>query len=346
MFNAFRQSLAKIVEIQPNLIVIAGDLFHTVRPSNLTIEHTFRELHNLRAKTDAPIVLIGGNHDSPRSVDTGCILDLFKNIPGVFVVHHEYSAIEFSELDTTVFCLCHRALPGISNLKIEPNPNSRYNILTVHGTLEGIARNSYDSVIPITRAQIMHDAWDYIAFGHYHLHEKLADNAYYSGSLEYTSFNIWEEIGRPKGFIEFDLDSHEIVNFHKTTPRPVVDLRSVQADGLSATELNELIRLRLEGIEGSHDEKIVRLVIEDIPKAVIPDIDYRLIRQLRAEALHFDLQLRPLKRKGTTGDAGASGSVRPLEDEWREFARGCDVPGGVNRDELTAKGLSYLASQE
>ena len=85
IFNAFRQSLDKVIEIQPDLIVIAGDLFHVVRPSNLCIEHTFKAFAKLRAETKAPIVMIGGNHDSPRSTDTGCILDLMQNIQGV---HH------------------------------------------------------------------------------------------------------------------------------------------------------------------------------------------------------------------------------------------------------------------
>lgn len=346
VFNAFRQSLAKIVDIQPDLIVIAGDLFHIVRPSNLCIEHTFREFLNLRTKTNAPIVLIGGNHDSPRSVDTGCILDLFKNVPNTFVVHYDYRGIEIPELDTTVFCLCHRALPWLSELKIEPNPNSRYNVLTIHGTLEGISRNFYDAVEPITRAQVMHDGWDYLALGHYHLHERLADNIYYSGSLEYTSFNIWEETGRPKGFIEFDLDKRELVEFHQTDPRQVIDLRPVEADGLSAAELNQLIQLRVEGIKDGHAEKIVRLVVDNIPRPVVPDLDYGTIRQIRSETLHFDLQLRPPKRDGAARTSGDTGSARPLEEEWRDFAKVMDVPGGVDREELVGKGLSYLANQE
>jgi exonuclease SbcD len=87
VFDAFRRALAKTAQIQPDLILIAGDLFHVVRPSNLTIQHTFKEFAALRRKTDAPIVIIGGNHDSPRSADTGCILDLFTNLPGIYAAH-------------------------------------------------------------------------------------------------------------------------------------------------------------------------------------------------------------------------------------------------------------------
>jgi DNA repair exonuclease SbcCD nuclease subunit len=260
-------------------------------------------------------------------------------------VHNEYRGVALPEVDTTVFCLCHRAIPWLSSLKVEPNPDTKYNVLTIHGTLEGIARNFYDVGNPITRSQIIHDSWDYIALGHYHIHEKLADNTYYSGSLEYTSFNIWEETSAPKGFIEFDLDEHRVVDFHKTKPREVIDLRAVDADGLSAAEVNELVLRRVEGIKGGHSEKIVRLVVENVQRAIVPDLDYKAVRQLRMEALHFDLQLRPKKKESIVrGEDGRT--ALPLEEEWREFAKVYDAPAGIDRDELMSRGLEYLGPNE
>lgn len=345
VFNTFREALAKIIERQPELVVIAGDLFHVVRPSNLCIEQTFKEFLNFRKKSSAPVVIIGGNHDSPRSIDTGCILDLLGNIPGIYVVHHEYKGVEIPEIDTTVFCLCHRALPGLSSLKLEPNPGTHYNVLTVHGTLEGVARNFYDVGQPITRSQIMHNGWDYIALGHYHVHEKLDERTYYSGSLEYTSFNIWQETEQPKGFIEYDLDNRQIVEFHKTNPRAVIDLRPIDAKDRSSAELNQLIQHRVDGIKGGHKDKIVRLIVEDIPRAVIPDLDYELIRRLRVEALHFDLQLRPMKIQSITASRDTKTAI-PLEEEWRTFAMERQCPAEVNRDLLVSKGLEYLGMAE
>ncbi|MEN6372811.1 MAG: exonuclease SbcCD subunit D [Armatimonadota bacterium] len=346
VFNVFRQAMRKVVEIQPDLIVIAGDLFHVVRPSNLCIETTFKEFMKLRSETKAPVVLIGGNHDSPRSTDTGCILDLLLNVPGVYVANNDYRGISIPEIDTTVFCLCHRALAGLSGLKIEPDPASHYNVLAVHGTLEGISRNFYDVTQPITRAQIMHDGWDYIALGHYHLYEKLADNSYYSGSLEYTSFNIWEETNKPKGFIEFDLDERKLVKFHKTSPREVIDLRAVDAEGLTAAEINQLIQMRVEGIPGGHKEKVVRLVVDNVPKSVIPDLDYQSIRRIRSEAVHFDVQLRPRKIKPIATANGESRTALPLEEEWRQFAKIYELPGGIDRESLVSKGLEYIGGAE
>ena len=346
MFDAFRHTLARTAQIQPDLILIAGDLFHVVRPSNLMIQYAFREFASLRAKITAPIVIIGGNHDSPRSVDTGCILDLFRNLQDVHVAHGEYAQVQLENLDTSVFCLCHRALPHLSSLKIEPDPSSKHNILIAHGTVEGVIRNAYD-LYEISRSQVINDDWDYLAFGHYHIFEQLAPNAFYAGSLEYTSTSIWSETSKEKGFIEYDLDDRELVAFHKTDPEPreVVDLRPIDAADLSAADLDLRIQHRIESIAGGHVNKILRLVVENIPRAVQSDLDFAMVREIRSEALHFDLQLRPPGADGRTGASAESGQAKSLEEEWGEFAESYQVPADVRRDDFASLGRDYLLAQ-
>ena len=344
VFDAFRHTLARTAQIQPDLILIAGDLFHVVRPSNLMIQYAFREFASLRAKITAPIVIIGGNHDSPRSVDTGCILDLFRNLQDVHVAHGEYAQVQLENLDTSVFCLCHRALPHLSSLKIEPDPSSKHNILIAHGTVEGVIRNAYD-LYEISRSQVINDDWDYLAFGHYHIFEQLAPNAFYAGSLEYTSTSIWSETSKEKGFIEYDLDDRELVAFHKTDPREVVELRPIDAADLSAADLDLRIQHRIESIPGGHVNRILRLVVENIPRAVQSDLDFAMVRDIRSEALHFDLQLRPPGADGRTGASAESGQAKSLEEEWGEFAESYQVPADVRRDDFASLGRDYLLAQ-
>lgn len=345
VFKAFQSALAKVAEIQPDLILIAGDTFHVVRPSNLTIQQTFVEFARLRAKTDAPIVIIGGNHDSPRSADTGCILDLLANLPGIHVAHNEYVQVKLDNLDTSVFCLCHRALPHVSSLKIEPDPASKRNILLAHGTVEGVVRHAYD-LFELSRAQVITDDWDYIAFGHYHCFTELAPNAYYAGSLEYTSTSIWSETAVDKGFIEYDVDDHKLVNFHKLDTRDVIDIRPIDANGVAASDLNTMIARRIEGVPGGHTDKIIRLVVENLPRSVQADLDFAFVRAIRAEALHFELQLRPPSRSGRSAEGRDAGLAKPLEEEWDDFAKAYDAPGGVDRDRLVTLGRDYIARQE
>ncbi len=345
IFKAFRDALAKCVEIRPDLILIAGDMFHVVRPSNLTIQQTFREFASLRSKIDAPVVIIGGNHDSPRSADTGCILDLLANLPGIYVAHSQYEQIRLDDLDTSVFCLCHRALPHLSSLKIEPDSASRRNILLAHGTVEGVVRHAYD-LHELSRSQVISDDWDYIAFGHYHCFTELAPNAYYSGSLEYASTSLWNETKVEKGFIEYDVDERKLLKFHAVPTRDVIDLRTIDANGFTAPELNKIIEHRIGGIEGGHADKIVRLVIENLPRSVQADLDFTLVRKIRADALHFELQLRPPSRSSRTIEGRDSSVARPLEEEWDEFARAYETPAGVDKERLVSLGREYLGKQE
>lgn len=344
VFAAFRKAFARIAEIQPDLILIAGDLFHVVRPSNLTIQHTFREFAAMRSYTNAPMVIIGGNHDSPRSVDTGCILDLYANLAEIYVAHNEYVQIDLPSLDTSVFCLCHRALPSLQSLKIEPNPTSKYNILVAHGTYEGITRNPYD-LYEISRSQVNPDDWDYIAFGHYHTFQKIASNAYYSGSLEYTSTNIWNEVGKPKGFIEYDLENRILVKFHEVPTREVVDLRPIDASELTAQDLSRAIEQRVCSIDGGYENKIVRLIVENASRLVQADLDWSAIRDIRSKMLHFELQLKPPQEKrGLLGEPRIT-TARPLEVEWEDFARAYELAPGIDRDSLIKLGREYLESQ-
>ncbi len=344
VFRVFREALNKVAEIQPDLVLIAGDMFHVVRPSNLTIQHTFRELAGLIRKLEAPIVIIGGNHDSPRSADTGCILDLLTNLPGIQVAHSDYVQVKLDNLDTSVFCLSHRALPGIDNFKIEPDPSSKRNVLLAHGTVEGVIRQAGD-IYQLSPSQVISDDWDYIAFGHYHSYTKLAENACYSGSLEYASSNIWDEIKIPKGFIEYDLDDRKLIAFHESRPREVVDIRSIDATDLSAKEIDKMIENRIAGVDGGHADKIIRLVVDNIPRSVQVDLNFTFIRTIRSEALHFDFQTRSPLRSKRMQDQTEPGVSRSLEDEWDDFVTACDIPQGVDREALRTLGRNYINKQ-
>lgn len=344
VFLAFRDCIAKIKQFQPDIIIIAGDLFHVVRPSNLMIGHAFQEFLSLRQSTDAPVVILGGNHETPRSVDTGCILDLFKNIPNFHVVHSQEETLMFPELSLSLLCLCHRSVEQLEQIDIKPDPSAKYNVMTVHGTVEGVLKQAYDSH-EIQRERVIQDCWDYIAFGHYHCYNQLAANAYYSGSLEYTSTNIWSEIQQPKGFIEYDLDQKSVIKFHTVEIREAIDLRPIDALEMSAAEISTAITNRVSGIQQGHQSKIVRLVVENIPRSVQRDLDFSMIRAIRNEALHFDLVLRqPGMQISASGDRKQV-QTRTVEEEWSDFALSAQLPAGVEPDKLAELGLEYLAKE-
>ncbi|MGC8833374.1 MAG: metallophosphoesterase family protein, partial [Armatimonadota bacterium] len=285
-----------------------------------------------------------GNHESPRSADAGCILSLYSNIQGIMVEDLKYSPLRVDALDLQVFCVPHRGLHRFDETPPSPDPHVKYNILMLHGTLQGIESGFYDTYI-VPREAVRREDWDYIALGHYHKFTKISDNACYSGSLEYTSPNFWEELDEPKGFVEYDLEKR-IMNFHKVEPlREFVLLSSIDAEGLSASEVDGRIAAALGRVKGGIAGKVVRLVVENIPRDVQRDLDHKALRAARAEALHFDMVFMPPKRKRLESpfEGGVDSSRRTLEQDWSEYVDAYSPPKGVEREELKQLGLQYLA---
>jgi len=348
VFQTFERALELMRGLDPDLILLAGDLFHTVRPSNLVIHNTFRRLAKLVEATRCPIVMVAGNHESPRSSEVGCILRLFTNLPRVYVEDAKCQPLRIPEANATVYCVPHRGLESLGQVVMEPDPASKYNILMLHGTLDGIETGWYDTYV-VPRRVVRSDGWDYVACGHYHKHVQVESRAYYSGSLEYTSPRFWAELDLPKGFVEYNLDERAKVRFHQVqSPRLFEHLGTIDASGLSAAEVNEAIAARLAKPKDGLKDKVVRLVVEAISPAAKADLDHKLIREARLQALHLDLDLITARRaEGRDGERReGDGQSRTLEHEWESFVEERSIPNGVDRARLREMGLSYLAQAQ
>ncbi len=352
--DAFRESVARTVELRPDLVLVAGDVFHTVRPSNTAIAEAFRQFSVLTdGLPGVPVVVIAGNHDSPRSTDTGNILALFREIPGVTVVAEEARAVLLPQVETSVLCLPHNALAveGEAPVEMRPDPAARHNVLMLHGTVGGsVAEQKLRYVTEFGGAVVQDtdigpERWDYVALGHYHIATELAPNMWYAGGIERTSTNLWMEEG-PKGFLTYDTDARR-ADFHAVRTRAVVDLPRLSAKGLTAAETDERIRAAVEGIAGGIAGKIVRLVVTDIVRGTVRELNHRRIREWKAEALHFHLDARPPEvrrvsasgapvRRQTLGEQVAS----YLEKHWQLQAEGLD------RARLVELGTRYVQRAE
>src|SRR5207247_1451378 len=77
--EAFRRAVDDLLDQRPDLIVLAGDIFHSVRPTNAAILFLFQQLQRIRVGLpETAVVMIAGDHDTPRSVETGTILRLYE----------------------------------------------------------------------------------------------------------------------------------------------------------------------------------------------------------------------------------------------------------------------------
>src|SRR4051812_31616157 len=191
--TTFRTSIDRVIDLAPDVVVIAGDIFHSVRPTNQAILHAFIQFARLaNALPDAIILLVAGNHDTPRSAETGGILQLFSQL-GLYVVDRDSQRLAFPDRKLSIL-----AVPDVPQLvrpALIPDPNALFNVLVVHGEVQGMLPESFAAAdraaVEITREELGAAYWDYIAFGHYPVYRHIEANAYYSGSIDYTSANTW-----------------------------------------------------------------------------------------------------------------------------------------------------------
>ena len=354
----FRRAIDRTIELRPDIVLIAGDVFHAVRPSNPAILHAFRQFSRLMsALPDTRVVMIAGNHDTPRTAETGCILHLFTPL-GIHVVEGEARRIEFPELELSILAVpdVPSGLPALA-----PDPHARRNILLLHGEVEGVlpdyARRMERSTIEITRDQLAAPRWDYVALGHYHVFREVAPNAYYAGSIDYTSANPWGELREErdggifdavrggKGIVEWDLDT-SVATFHPlAVSRPIIDLPRLDGAGMSAAELDAAVRERVEASRVPIDDHVVRLVVTDVSRQVARQMDPKAIRDFKRRALHFNLDVRRPEIVHRTA-SGSPGRRPSLTEVLKDKLESIPLSSDVERASFVALGLEYLASAD
>lgn len=354
--EVFRLAVDDLLEQKPQLIVIAGDLFHSVRPTNAAIMFCFRQLHRLQAGLpESPIVVTAGEHDTPRSTETGAILRLYEAL-GVEVAVEEARRIVFPKLDCAVLAVPQQALAKADRPSLRPEPGGpTLSVLVTHGRYGGLGEErgtmEYGGA-ELSREFLAPEKWDYIALGHYHSAQSVAANAWYSGSLEYLPPNPWGQLqdedaaskGKKarhgKGYLLVELPGAR-VTFRPIAPlRRHIDLPFIQGAGLNAKELDEQIAQRVAAAK--IDDQIVRLLVWDVDRATARDLDHAAIRGYKARALNFQLDLRRPQATRVSGTVSPGVRRQTLPETVRDFLGRRPLDAELNRETFVKLGVEYL----
>jgi len=349
--EAFRRAVDDALEQEPDLIVLAGDIFHSVRPTNPAILFLFRQLHRLRAGLpDAPIVMIAGEHDTPRSAETGTILRLYE-ARGVEAVVDQARYLTFSKLDCSVLAVPHQAMMQPERPALRPQRGTTFNVLLLHGQLPGLGERrgtaEYGGAV-VDHHDLAPAQWDYVALGHYHVAQSVAANAWYAGSVEYVSPNPWgqlqdeEEQGRRgKGYLLVDLPGAR-VTFRPIAPvRRHVELPAIDGKGLTPRELDERIAAAVTAAKPAIDDQVVRLLVFDVSRSTARDLDHAAIRGYKARALHFQLDLRRPELHRVDA-SGAPGRRQTLHETVREFLDHRPLDADLDRAAFVRLGVEFV----
>ncbi len=352
--NAFRSAVDGIIAARPDAVVVAGDLFHSVRPTNAAIVFAFRQFQRLReALPDAPVILIAGNHDTPRSSETGSILRLFEEL-GVHVAGEEARRFAFPALDLAVLAVPHAALVAAERPVLRPEGPERHQVLVLHGEAEGVLPRDHEALeyggALVGRGEIPDDGWSYVAWGHYHVRHQVGPRAWYAGALEYVSTNVWGELVEErargvegKGWLLADLATGRVVPQPVALARRVLDLPPLDGHDLDAAALDAAIAARVAAVPGGIAGQVVRLVVRQVPRHVARGLDHARIREWKAEALHFQLDLRRPATARETG-VGAPGRRQTLPELVADYLGRRALPAELDRERFVGLGAEILAA--
>ena len=268
--RALTRAVDAVVAAAPDLVVIAGDVFHSPRPSNAAMVHVVTQCRRLTAS--APVVIVAGNHDSPRAAEGGHILPLLE-VVGCRVVTTDPALVRVGE--AAIWCVPDTGVPQA--VAYTPDATARYNIALVHGEVRGVIAGAPERPSDIDPA-VWNAGWDYVALGHYHVQQQVAPRAWYAGALEYTSSNPWAEIGGPpKGWLLVDLASGVVAPQPLRDTRRFIDAPAIDATGLSAADALERVREIRETLGDLAGAVVRQRVLDCHPSA---------IREVRAAGRH------------------------------------------------------------
>lgn len=301
--KVFQELVDKTIELKPDLMIIAGDLFHQARPSNTTLERAIRNFSRLR-KAGIPVLTVDGSHDSAPNIITGTILNPLDSAGLVHHLPRHEGACWAKEDCCYVYGIpnfrtrrkTEETLPSfLEQNRPTPKPNV-FNIFVFHMALDisGV-------VPPYMEAEASPDlipqGFNYYAAGHMH---KRYEDSFKTGTLVYsgsTESVDYEEGSDEKGFyhVEVDEKGTALLQFVRLeSPRKFVVIDK-DFTGLPPSKITErVVRFVKEADEDG-------VIIVPVLKGVLPveasrgEVDVARIRRVAEKALHVHPVVRLLE---------------------------------------------------
>jgi DNA repair exonuclease SbcCD nuclease subunit len=343
IYNAFKEFVDYAIKSKPDFIIHAGDLFDSVRPNNRAITFSIKELNRI-SKENIPFIVIAGNHEHPKLKETGHIFSIFDHMNYIYPLYNaEYETLSFDIKDEKIMIhavpQCELKTQFDKELKkIKPDSKMDYNIFVSHGAVKGIqvfSMNEFNELmIP---AKILSDKFDYIALGHYHKYTKVANNAFYSGSIERYTFT---DAPDKKGFLEIDLINKELKHkFIELKNRPMIDPKPIKCSNLKLDQVMKKIKETIKVLEPS--EKTFRITLDEIPAHIFRGLDFNEIRKISGKATHYEIKTNLIKEDKSP--TSSSPKINALSNEFKQFLEGLDIE---EKETILDLGIGYIEKVE
>ncbi|WNG14815.1 exonuclease SbcCD subunit D [Cystobacter fuscus] len=347
-YDAFNTVIEEAVRRHPDLVIHAGDLFHTPRPSNRALVTAMAGFKRL-SEAGIPVVLIAGNHSVPRMSTTASIFEALCLLPGIRAAYQQrYEVFEVG--NAAIHCVPHaptdEALRDALS-QVRAREDKRFNLLVTHGavrgTVEDLSLGEFNEVAISRDTMARFSGFDYVALGHYHKHTQAAPNAWYSGSTE--RFSV-KEAGYPKGFVEVTLSSSRpVVRFQSIPVRDISVAPEIDCGKLRPDEVVSRVE-RVLGKLAPARGHIVILKLRDIEPATWSEVQ-RERRRIEREVLPecFELRWERTFAAAVRGPGAAGEGIGSLQAEFAAFMRTAPVEESA-REPLRRLGEQFLSEAQ
>ncbi len=292
VYDAFEKVVDRIIELKPEVVIHSGDFFHRPSPSNRALTFGLEQLRRV-CDLKIPVVIIAGNHETPKTIYNSPILRAFRSLDCVVPVFgDQWEKTEFGDV------VIH-GVPHINDNRLllqelermEPVAG-KFNILMLHTSLgKRYLMEEYGEQVFPESFEAKLGAFQYIALGHWHNCQQidLHPNAWYSGSTERLSDT---EVGTEKGFLLLETGKKNAckITFEKIHTRPwlKMDIDDCQAKSVAG------IVGELERFQGAQSTKnaIISLNINDIKLEQTLELTNARLRNIFGDCFHLIVKRR------------------------------------------------------
>ena len=308
VLRVFEAALARIAELGPELVVIAGDVFDhpNVTASPLaTFSRAVRKLR--RSLPDVVVAVVAGARDTPLDPHRHGPLAVIGAMESVEVAAAAVRRLSLQGGAVGVTLVPHPAVIASRTVEVAPDPAAKWNVLVIHAALDASpVEGSGDFGNGLQEIGL--SGWDYVALGSNHAHTRVSERAYYSGSLERVGADPWEEAATEKGFITAQLESGE-VTFWPVEARAAVSLAPVEATGGGTATVARRLSEALAGVPGGVDGKLLRVPVRGLSADDLAVLDREVLAGVRRRVA--ELRVDALPGQGASHGRSGGAARRP-----------------------------------
>jgi len=316
--RVFEGALARVAELGPEVVVVAGDVFDHPEVTAAPIAAFSRAVRGLLENLRAVIAVAAGARDIPPDGGHGP-LTVIGGMDGVEVAETGLRRLYLCEGRVCVTLVPHPAVTASHPVDVSPVPTAERNVLVLHADVASGRSHAL---------AVRTGGWDYVALGSRHAYRRVGERACYSGSLERVGADPWEEAAIEKGFVTVQLESGEST-FWPVEARAAVSLAPVEATGGGTATVARRLGEALAGVPGGIDGKLLKVPVRGLSPEDLAALDREVLAGVRRRVADLAVEALP-GRVAPHGDVGGGG--------WRVApkpsvpARGDGAAGGGRGD--------------